>query len=87
MIYRYSENNLSAAEVTSDDDYTVKCSGENYKDSISDTRVSNYAIRLMGPRKFSARASLVGSVRLSESDSLTVEGDAFDDALRSIPKA
>lgn len=79
VIYLDSENNLSSAEFTSDYDYTVKCSGENYKDSISDTRVSNYAIRLMGPRKFSARASLVGSVRLSETDSLTVEGDAFDD--------
>jgi hypothetical protein len=40
--------------------------------------VSNYAIRLIGPRKFSARTSLVGSVRLSEEDTLSVSGDAFD---------
>lgn len=78
VIYLDGENNLSSLEFTSDYDYSVKCSGDSYKDSISDTRVSNYAIRLIGPRKISARASLVGSVHLSESDVLAVSGDAFD---------
>lgn len=78
LIYLDSENNLSSAEFTSDYDYSVKCSGENYKDSISDTRVSAYAIRLAGPRKVSARASLVGSVRLSEGSTVLVSGNAFE---------
>lgn len=78
VIYLDSEGELCSVEFTSDYDYTVKCSGENYNDSIANTRVSNYAVRLIGPRKISARASLVGSVRLSESCSVGVTGNAFD---------
>jgi len=81
VIYLDSENNLASAEFTSDYDYSVKCSGESYKDSVSDTRVSAYAIRLVGPRKISARASLVGSVRISEEDSLSVSGNALESDL------
>ena len=78
VVYLDADNNLSSVEFTSDYDYSVKCSAENYKDSISNTRVSNYAVRLMGPRKMSARASLVGSVSLSECESLSVSGSAFE---------
>ena len=81
VIYLDSENNLSSFEFTSDYDYAVKCSGESYKDSVADTRVSNYAIRLMGPRKISARASLVGSVKITESSSISVSGNAFESDL------
>ena len=76
LIYLDSDGNLSSAEFTSDYDYSVKCSGDSYKDSVSDTRVSAFAIRLVGPRKISARASLVGSVRLSEESSISVSGNA-----------
>ena len=77
VIYLDSENNLSSVEFTSDYDYSVKCSGESYNDSIASTRVSNYAVRLIGPRKISAKASLVGSVCLSENCTLSVSGNAF----------
>ncbi len=77
MIYLDGEGELSSVEFSSDYDYSVKCSGEDYNDSIADTRVSNYAVRLIGPRKINAKASLVGSVRLSERESLDVSGDAF----------
>lgn len=78
IIYLDSEGELSSAEFTSDYDYSVKCSGESYRDSIADTRVSAFAIRLVGPRKISARASLVGSVRISEADVISVSGNAVD---------
>ena len=78
VIYLDSDGNLSSAELTSDYDYTVKCSGESYKDSVSDTRVSAFSVRLAGPRKISARASLVGSVRISVQDMLSVSGNAFE---------
>ena len=81
VIYLDSDNNLSSAEFTSDYDYSVKCSGESYKDSVADTRVSTYAIRLVGPRKISARASLVGSVRLSEESVISVSGNALESDL------
>ena len=77
VVYLDADGKISSAELTSDYDYSVKCNGENYKDSFADTRVSNYAIRVVSPRKLSARASLVGSVRLSEVDSVEVMGDAF----------
>lgn len=80
VVYLDSENKITSAEFTSDYDYSVKCDGEKYKDSFADTRVSNYAIRVVGPRKLSARASLVGSVRVSETDFVEVMGDAFDGA-------
>ena len=78
VIYLDAEGNLCSAEFSSDYDYSVKCSGETYKESTSETRISNYAVRLMSPRKISAIASLVGVVRISESDSLSVSGSAFE---------
>ena len=78
VIYLDGEGGLSSVEFTSDYDYSVKCSGESYNDSVADTRVSNYSIRLVGPRKINAKASVVGSVRLSENQSITVSGDAFE---------
>ena len=78
LIYLDSDGGLSSVEFTSDYDYSVKCSGEDYNDSIADTRVSNYAVRLVGPRKISAKASLVGSVSLIENSTLSVSGNAFD---------
>ncbi len=77
LIYLDSEGELSSVEFTSDYDYSVKCSGEKYSDSVADTRVSNYSVRLVGPRKINAKASLVGTVHLSESESVNVSGDAF----------
>ncbi len=78
VIYLDAEGHLSSVEFTSDYDYSVKCSGESYNDSIADTRVSNYAIRLVGPRKINAKASLAGSVRLSENSTLCASGSAFE---------
>lgn len=78
IIYLDSDNNITSEEFTSDYDYSVKCSGEGYKDSVAETKVANYAIRLVGPRKISAKASVTGSVRLLETESLTLTGDSFD---------
>ena len=78
VVYLDGEGELSSVEFTSDYDYSVKCSCDSYNDSIADTRVSNYAIRLVGPRKISAKVSLVGSVRLTESCCVSASGDAFD---------
>ena len=78
VIYLDSDGEISSVEFSSDYDYSLKCSGDGYGDSIADTRVPNYAVRLVGPRKISAKASLAGSVRLSENCSLSVSGNAFD---------
>lgn len=78
LIYLDSEGNISSAEFTSDYEYAVKCSGESYKDAVADTKISAYSIRLLGPRKFSARASLVGSARVSEESKIQLSGNALE---------
>ena len=78
LIYLDSEGNISSEEFTSDYDYSVKYSSESYNDSVADTRVSNYSVRLMGPRKISAKASITGSVRLLENSSISLMGDSFE---------
>lgn len=78
VVYLDAEGELCSVEFSSDYDYSVKCSGESYKDSASETKIANYAVRLMGPRRISATASVVGSVRILESADLSVSGNAFE---------
>ena len=78
MIYLDAEDNLSSAEFTSDYDYTVKCPCESCRDMQADTRVSGYSIRLSGPRKISAKASVVGSVRMSCDEEISLGGDCAE---------
>ena len=77
VIYLDTDGKICSAEFSSDYDYSVKCSGENYKESTSETRISNYAVRLIGPRRISASASLVGCVRISQNESIEISGDAL----------
>ncbi len=77
VIYLDEENKLTSVSFTSDYDYSVKCSSESYLDSFAETTVSNYALRLVGPRKISAKASLVGNVRIAENGRMWVDGDTF----------
>lgn len=79
MLYLDSENKLNSVEFTSDYDYSVKCNEETLRDVVCDTRVTNFAMRLVGPRKVSAKASVVGSVRLCERDAIRVVGTSFCD--------
>ena len=78
VIYLDSDGEISSAELTSDYDYSVKCSSEGYKDSICDTKISAYSVRLSGPRKICARASLVASVVISEEGHINVDGVEFE---------
>lgn len=77
VIYLDDENTLTSVSFTSDYDYSVKCAGETYRDSFSETAVSNYAIRLIGPRKISAKSSVCGTVRILEEGRASLEGDSF----------
>lgn len=77
MIYLDAEDNLSSVQFTSDYDYDVKCPFESCRDAISDTRASAYSIRLAGPRKISAKASVTGSVRLTADEKIAIAGDCI----------
>ena len=78
VVYTDSENKISSVNFTSDYEYAVKCSHEKLKDAYSDTRVANYQIRLIGPRKISAKATLSSSVSVVESEEILVVGSAFE---------
>ena len=81
VIYLDADGGLGSVSFSSDYDYSVKCTADSYNDSIADTRVSNYAVRLISPRKINAKASLVGSVRLSEREVHSVSGSGFSSDL------
>ncbi len=73
IVYADPEGNLDSTSFTSDYEYKLKCSQESYVDSVADTRVSNVALRLVGPRKISVKASVVGSVTVIEEASVSVD--------------
>lgn len=78
VVYSDSENNLTSVSFTSDYDLSVKCSSETLSGAFCDTRVANYAVRLLGPRKISAKASVVGKAKVYSRDEISVSGDAFE---------
>ncbi len=77
VIYSDSENNISSASFSSDYDFTLKRPMENYVDCYADTRLSNFSLRLVGPRKFSAKSQLTLSAKVVENDTLSLSGSAF----------
>lgn len=79
IIYSDGEGRICGATFTSDYDYSVKCSSDITEDAYADTRVANFAVRLVGPRKISAKASVQGSVVLCQRETASVSGSAFDD--------
>ncbi len=77
VVYLDAEGHLASAEFTSDYDFSVRCS-ESYHDSVADTRVVACNIRLVGPRKINARATIRANTRLMDRCSISTSGSAFD---------
>ena len=78
IVYLDGENNVTHADFSTDYDLSVKVLSDEYVDADISTSVSVYNVRLIGPRKFSAKCSLESNVHISERRSLSVDGDAFD---------
>ncbi len=78
VVYLDADNKMSGVEFTTDYSLETKSEEESYVDSYSVARVSNFTLRLMGPRKFSVKASLEGVMHISEQREISVEGNAFD---------
>ena len=57
IIYSDSEGRLSSTEFTSDYEHKQKDIGEGVKWAGLDVRLANYSVRLVGPRRFSAKSS------------------------------
>ncbi len=78
VVYLNSENGIDGIEFNSDYELSYKCPLDNAADFYADTRVANYNVRLTGPRKFSAKSSLLSDISVLESRSL--ESDYGDGA-------
>ncbi len=79
MVYSDSENRINSVSFTSDYDLSVKCNSEKYVSSFIDTSVSSYSMRLLGPRKISAKATLSSRVAIEKEERAEVCGSAFED--------
>ena len=79
VYYADSEGNLTKASAVSDYDIILPINEENYNDATASLKVGNFAIRLTGPRKFIARATVTASIIVSENDTVTSGGDAFEE--------
>ncbi len=79
VIYLDSEGEVSSASFSADYSFTTPCDTTDYKDSVVETTLNNLYIRLMSPRKMSARATLTSSVVIVLENTVEVTGDALDD--------
>ena len=77
VVYLDSENNVTHCCFTTDYELKIKCNSETYKDAHITTRVKNYTIRPIGPRRFSAKCVLNNMVCVSEKAHIGIGGDAF----------
>lgn len=78
VVYLNSENGIEGEEFTSDYDLSVKCPTENVKDFFEKTRIAASNVRLTGPRRFSAKCSLVTDIYVSRVEELITENGADD---------
>ena len=79
IVYLDAENNVAHTSFCTDYELAVKQDADSYEDSDVSTSVSSYNVRLVSPRKFSAKASLSSDVRIRERRSLEIIGDALAD--------
>ena len=78
VIYLDSENKVTHTDFSTDYDVSVRVSSDKYVDSDINTSISNYNVRLVGPRKFSAKCQLESEVHIGERSRLTILGDALE---------
>ena len=78
VVYVDPDNEVTSCEFTTEFESSYKCNGEQTVGSLVHTAVTDYSLRLTGPRRFSAKAQLSSNVALTETATLTVEGSAFD---------
>ena len=80
IVYADSENKINSVSFNSDYDFTVKCDTDEFVSVNADISVADFSLRLLGPRKFSARATVVANAVISCEKSLAPTGDVFDGA-------
>ncbi len=78
VVYLDAEGEITSLDFCTDYSIKVKCDSDKYIDSHAKIDVSSYNIRLSGPRKISARASLQASVHILEQSICEPTGDVFE---------
>ena len=79
VVYLDGDGTLSSVSFTSDYELTSKCPTDSLSGAYADTRVANFAVRPVGPRKISAKASLVATPHAVTEHTYAPGGDAFSD--------
>jgi len=77
VVYLNADGEMESTSFTGDYDMTVKCP-EGFTDCIAEPRLAGYTVRLVGPRRISARASLCSGVRVSVPEVAEIRGGALE---------
>lgn len=85
MIYTDSEGQISSFSFTGDYESCERISQETSPEIFSESEVSSFSMRLLGPRKISAKARVVTSVRLAFDETLELCGTGAE--LSSLERA
>lgn len=78
VVYVDAEGEIASLDFCTDYDMKIKCDSERYVDSMARVELSSYGIRLVGPRKISARASLCARAHVLLREEYLPEGDVFE---------
>lgn len=85
VVYLDTENKMCGAQFSSDYDFSVKCT-DGCEDFYVDTHLAAFSVRLVGPRKFSAKSTVISSCDILGIESIEEKGDAFPDAERELKR-
>lgn len=80
VLYADADGKLTEASFGSDYEIAHPLKGATLADASADLRVSNLSIRLLGPRKLTAKCGIGARLTLCENAALVTEGDALDGA-------
>lgn len=78
IIYLDFENNLTHTSFRTDYELHLRCDMNSYVKSSCDSTITGYNVRLVSPRKFVAKCAIASSVKISEREEISVEGDTFE---------
>ena len=79
VTYSDADGELTAFNFSSDYDISLKIEDDTYEEVFGDFRVSSFSLRPTGPRKLVGKSIVTGAICVSLEDSLSCEGDAFED--------
>ena len=74
IVYLDADGKITPVSFNSDYEFSTKCHAESYVDADAVSRVANFSLRLMGPRRFSVKCAIEADVSVAERAEYRVEG-------------